>query len=444
MYDRKGREQLDKLATQMKNLLNTVARSGRTEWTSEERSKWDKLEAGYDAAEAAVLRNENRASLDDPERGPAITFGGDLPEIRDTFRRRGGRGAPDAHAQTFTKYIRAGLDALDDDERKLLRTKFVDHGNGNGLQIRNAQGVGTGGQGGFSVPQGFSYELEEAMKWWGGIDGITSQFRTDSGSPFPWPTINDTTNRGRLISENQQVTETDAVFNQVTFNAYIASSDIVLVPVTLLQDSAFDIDALLARLLGIRLGRLRNFYATIGTGINQPTGIVTAAVAAGNILTLTTGSTVTITYANLVDLEHSVDPGYRYDPSARWMFNDTTLKLLKKLVDGNSRPLWSPGLTASMQDGPGVQLLDTRPSILGHPYVVNPNMASPAANAYTILFGAMNTFKLRKVADGISVVRLVERYMDFLQQGYIAWERWDSNLIDAGTHPIAVLQQANT
>jgi len=439
-YDRKGRENLDRLATQMKNLIDTVDKSGRTNWTSSEREQFEKFEAAYDRQEQQVCRNEGITNIDQ-RKGPAIDESGGLEEVRDTFR-RGGRRAPDAHAQMFTKYIRAGVDSLDDDERKLLRGKFVANDKG-GLQIRNAQGVGTGGQGGYIVPQGFSYQLEEAMKWWGGIDGITGEFRTDAGNPFPWPTINDTTNRGRLISENQQVTETDMVFNQVTFNAYIASSDIVLVPVTLLEDSAFDIDALLARLLGIRLGRLRNYYATVGTGSGQPTGLVTAAVAAGNILTLGAGSTASIVYNNLVDLEHSVDPSYRYAPSARWMFNDTTLKLLKKLVDGNGRPLWSPGLTASMQDGPGVAL-NTNPQILGHGYVVNPNMAPPAANSYSVLFGAMETFKMRRVKDGITVMRLVERYADFLQQGFLAWERWDSNLIDAGTHPIAVLQQSAT
>lgn len=442
MRDSRGREALGKIASQMREMISACDATGR-DFSGSDRQKWDRLHAAYDRQEALICKAEGIESLDQPQsHGPSISEL-DIEELQDTFRRPGGRRRNDPHATVFTKYIRAGLDGLENDERQMLHGKFV--ANGKLPAIRNAQSVGVGTQGGFIVPQSFSYLLEEAMKWWGGIDGITGEFRTDDGRPFPWPVVDDVSNQGRIIGENVQVTETDVVFpDQVTFNAFIGSSDLCLVPVTLLQDSAFDIDALLAKLLGIRLGRLRNYYCTLGTGTAQPTGLITAAVAAGNILALSTGSTTSISYDNLVDLEHSVDPAYRYNPSTRWMFNDTTLKLLKKLVDGNGRPLWSPGLTASFQDGPAVQLVDTRPSILGHPFVVNSNMASPAANAYTMAFGDFSTFKVRVVEPGITVMRLVERYADYLQQGFMAWQRFDSNLIDAGTHPVAILQQSAT
>jgi predicted phage gp36 major capsid-like protein len=41
----------------------------------------------------------------------------------------------------------------------------------------------------------------------------------------------------------------------------------------------------------------------------------------------------------------------------------------------------------------------------------------------------------------MSVLRLVERYADYGQVGFIAFSRVDSNLVDAGTHPIAQLIQ---
>jgi HK97 family phage major capsid protein len=169
---------------------------------------------------------------------------------------------------------------------------------------------------------------------------------------------------------------------------------------------------------------------------------VTAAVAAGNTYQCPTGETASIAYSDLVNLEHSVDPDYRYNPATRWMFPDLMLKLLKKLVDGNNRPLWQPGLTASFREGAAVDLIAAKPTVLDHPYVVNQDMSAPAANAYTMLFGDMSTFKLRRVAGGLTLLRLVERYADYLQVGFIAFMRFDSNLIDAGTHPVAVLQQS--
>ena len=229
------------------------------------------------------------------------------------------------------------------------------------------------------------------------------------------------TNYGRIIGQNVQVTETDFVFNQITFNAYILCSDLVLIPLSLVEDSFFDIDALAAKLLGTRLGRLLNNMCTIGTGTAQPTGIVTAAVAEGNVTTLATGNTASIAYANLVALEHAVDPSYRYNPSTRWMFSDAMLKLVKLLVDGNDRPLWQPGLTASFENGAAVNLLASKPKILDTPYIINQDMAAPAANAYIPCFSAMSSnYMLRKVGQpyrttiGRTLCRLSANWADFL------------------------------
>jgi len=45
------------------------------------------------------------------------------------------------------------------------------------------------------------------------------------------------------------------------------------------------------------------------------------------------------------------------------------------------------------------------------------------------------------VAQGLAH-RLTERYADFNQVGFLAFQRWDGQLIDAGTHPVKYLQQA--
>jgi HK97 family phage major capsid protein len=120
------------------------------------------------------------------------------------------------------------------------------------------------------------------------------------------------------------------------------------------------------------------------------------------------------------------------------MFNDAQLKVLKLLVDSQSRPLWQPGLTASFSSGAAVDLLAAKPKILDHPYIINQDIAVPAADADSLLFGDFSTFKVREVAGGTTVIRLVERYADYWQVGFIGFQRFDANLIDAGTHPIAV------
>lgn len=413
----------DRLATQMLDMVKSIEASGRKNWTSAEREKYARMEKEWDVLEA---RRTRQGGLSD---GPAQVddFGG-LEEVPNQFR--GSRRAPenDPYGTAFQNYLRVGMNEISDDVRGTLF----------GGRIRAAMTTTSTSQGGALVPEGFSRELEVAAKWFGGIDGVCRSFETETGNTMPWPTVNDTTNMGRFLSQNVQVTETDFVFNTVSFSAYIASSDLVLIPLALAEDSYFDIQALAARLLGTRLGRLKNKYCTIGSGTNQPTGILTAALVACPQFTMGTGSTAGPSYADLVGIEHALDNAYRNTPSTRWMFHDLTLKHLKTLLDGNNRPLWQPGLTASFQDGAPVGLLNTRPTILGYPYIVNNDMPAPIANATSLLFGDLSKFVVRKVANGTSLLVLRERYADYLQLGMTAFERYDSNLVDAGTHPLVI------
>lgn len=439
-----SREQLDRLAAEMHSFLDRVDKSGN--WATE-RETYHKMEADYTAMEdminARERAEERAASLATAHSADGRTRIAEtsIEELRDTYRlkpkavrEREERIKKDPFARAFNAYLRRP-------------SKHKDGMNGmdaESIEFMNAQSTSTASQGGYLVPQGFSDQLEEAKKWFGGIDGTVGKFQTESGNPMPWPTVNDTANKGRILGQNVQSVETDLAFGSVTFNAYIGSSDLILVPDALITDSYFDLDALVAKMLGTRLGRLLNWKGTTGSGTNEPTGIVTAAVAAGNLLTLATGNTSSISYNNLVDLEHSVDPEYRYNPSSRWMFSDAVLKLLKKLVDSANRPLWQPALTSSFQQGATFDRIVSHPMILDHPYVINQDMATPAANQYTMLFGDLSTFKVREVAGGTTMLRLVERFAEYLQVGYTAFQRFDTNLVDAGTHPIAVLQQSAT
>lgn len=452
------KQKMDRLSTQMSDLLGKMDAENRV-WTSEEREKYHRMEEEYSGLEEqlkAAEKSEARASAGLPAAvanaaasgGPVTISEVHLEELRANFhlsaaekRRRDNEKNP--HARAFSARLRFAQLMGQHDPEGLAILNAIMGGGAPALGISNAMSTTVGTQGGDLVPQGFSNMLEEAKKWFGGIEGTVERFPTGTGNTMPWPTVNDTTNKGRIIGQNVQMAETDLVFGTVSFAAYIGSSDLILVPLALIEDSYFDLDALVARLLGIRLGRLFNNKCTVGTGTNEPTGIVTAAVTSGNLLILGAGNTASIAYANLVDLQHLVDPAYRENPSSKWMFGDTVLKLLKKLVDGNNRPLWQPGLTASFQQGAAV-MTGSKPKILDNEYVINQDMAIPAASANTALFGDMSTFKVREVAGGTTVLVLRERYADYLQNGYTAFQRFDSNLVDAGTHPIAVLQQSAT
>jgi HK97 family phage major capsid protein len=408
----------DRLATQMRDMMNR-SDDGGGKWTSSEREKYKRMETDWDSLEAKRTRQGP---------GPATVSDVALPEFKGKMRAGRGVADDDPYEAAFANYIRVGQAEISDDVRSTLF----------GGRIRNAMTTTSSTGGGALVPEGFSQTLEVAAKWFGGIDGVCQSFETETGNTMPWPSVNDSANMGRFIGQNVSTVETDLVFGTVTFSSYIASSDLILIPLALAEDSFFPLEKLAADLLGTRLGRLKNKYCTIGTGTNQPTGILTAALASCPLYTMATGSTAGPSYADLLGIEHTLDPSYRYASTCRWMFNDLTLKHLKGLLDSQNRPLWQPGLTASFQEGAAVDLLNSRPTILNHPYIINQDMPTPVLNANSIVFGDMSKFVVRKVASGTTLLVLRERYAEYLQLGMTAFQRYDSNLVDAGTHPLVV------
>jgi HK97 family phage major capsid protein len=441
------REKRNRVATQMRALLDAVKKDDRG-LNTEERTRWNAMTDEVNGIDATIEAEQNLVrietslgKIDETDIAPVFE------EVRNSRTGRVGRVKDNSpHALAFRKWSRGGMEALDPAEQQLMRSHAVSSA---ALGIKNAQTITTSG-GGYLIPQGFSYQLEEALKFFGGILGEVDVFETATGAPLPWPTDNDTAQMGRVLAINTQVTETDITFGEVTFNAYIGSSDIILVPIALMEDAFFDMDAYLARKLGTRLARQLTYYGTLGSGSSQPTGLSTAVTTAGNTTQGATGETTSCIYADLVNTLHLVDPAYRNMPSCKWTFADSTLKVLRKLLDGENRPLWQPGITAGFGN-------DSPETILNKPYVINQSVPAMAASAYSIIFGDLSKFKVRvvsvggpntaadsygKIVRGVTMMRLVERYADYLQVGFTGFLRYDSNLIDAGTHPIAAFQNS--
>jgi HK97 family phage major capsid protein len=293
--------------------------------------------------------------------------------------------------------------------------------------VRAAMSIGVGDEGGYTVPEGFQNKLEiAALAYAGGMidPNVVTVLRTSSGNPLPMPTSDDTSNTGERIAENTQVAAQDVAFGQIMLNAWLYSSKVVKVPVTLMQDSAFDMNSFLAGRLGERIGRIWNTDLTVGAGTaGIPNGIVTAST-----LGKTLAGAAAITELELIDLEHSVDPAYRVN--GRYMFSDAVLALLRKLVDGDSRPVFSAGMNVGEYD-----------RIHGYPYTINQSVPAPTTGLKSVIFGDLKKYQTR-IALGMTLLRLTERYADYLQVGFLAFARADGDLLDAGTNPVKHAIQA--
>jgi HK97 family phage major capsid protein len=390
--------------------------------TAEQRESWDKHEKRMGELTGDIDRLQGASKYDELEKHVR-----DVPSQATEVRSEAAATEPSSESRydkAFETYLRHGMSALDSEGRNALANRaYVQGADGES----RALSVGTNTAGGYTVPPGFRDVLIETMKWYGNVRQEATNLSTDSGQPLQWPTFNGTSQVGRIIAENVQLTQTDPVFGTAALGAYMYSSDLVLVPYQFLQDTAIDASSFLARILGTRIGRIQNQHFTTGTGSSQPLGIQTNAVTGA---TLATGNTVTVTYAGLVNLVHSLDPAYRNGGNAKFMANDAVLAQFRLLVDSQNRPLWQPAVVAGEPD-----------VILGYPIVVNNDMPVPAASVKSILFGDFQRgFVVRDVL-GIQARRLDERYADFLQVGWFGFARADSTVQDAAAYK-ALVQSA--
>jgi HK97 family phage major capsid protein len=392
-----------RLVTQAREALEAINSNTDESRTAELEGRHDTIMAEFDANEAAIAREERTAAAErraEEARAQRRPTGPDVV----ANGQDNGDDEPVTHETAFRSFLRVGVGDLSVEERAILRE-------------HRAQAVGTDGAGGYTVPQGFVAELIKSLKMWGPMldPGITRELVTASGNQLEIPTMNDTANQGVRLDENTVATsEGDVAFGQKLLDAYKYSSGPILVSNELIQDSAFNIEQVIRDAMAERIGRKVNADLTTGDGAGDPNGLVTASS-----LGKTAAGAATVTFDELIDLEHSVDPAYRIAPSCRWMFNDGTLKIVRKLKDGQGNYLWSP---ADARTGAPSQ-------ILMHAYSVNQAMPNMTTGLKSVLFGDFNKYIVRRVRE-FAVRRLVERYADYDQVGFIGFARYDGELLD--------------
>lgn len=304
--------------------------------------------------------------------------------------------------------------------RKAALRKYLRELEESGVESR-AMSSSTGSGGEF-IPQGFMSMLEEALFMHANVRNVVDVWRTDSGNEVPWPTATDQ-DAGEWLGESAAAGTADPTTANVTFNAYKIGSKVIKVPHELLEDSAFNLLTWLPTIIGRRIGRGLNSACTTGPTLqtDRPAGLVT-----GSALGHTAAGAGALTYADIVNLEHGVDPLDR--ANASYMFHDDVLKVLRLILDGDSRPLWTSGMNAGIPD-----------RIHNRPYEINQYMTSSIATTEKpILFGDMSKYKLREV-NGFRLYRLEELYRANDQDGFVAFQRFDGKIVNAGTDPIVHL-----
>jgi HK97 family phage major capsid protein len=238
----------------------------------------------------------------------------------------------------------------------------------------------TKGSAGAPVPTSFYNQVIAQARLVAPILDVATVLNTTGGealqipSQYSWSTA-------ALPGEGTAIAESDAQFNQfLTLNAY-KYSFLTQLTTELIEDSGVDILGFLAQQTGNALGYAVGSALTVGSGTNQPKGIVTASAVGG-----TAGTATAFTADNLIDLVYSLDGAARMLPGCGFMMNGKAIGQVRKLKDSVGNYVFSPSLTA-----------DARDMLLGKPIYENPSMADVATGTKSVIFGHLPSYFVRTV-----------------------------------------------
>jgi HK97 family phage major capsid protein len=368
-------EKRGRLMTQAREALDEITKNTDEARSAELEARHDAIMGEFDKIDKLMERERKLAEI---EQRAAEDRAKMRPIPGDGSARGQDDGNKPEYRSVFWKMIASGGDAseLSSEERSVLKAGIV-----RDAEFRAQSTTNTAG--GYTVPTTLANFIVKSMAMWGPMydEALCTNINTSSGEQINIPTVDDTAVPVVKHSEGVALTDdggSDVTFGQKVLNAFVFDTEFVRWSMELTQDSIFSMEQLLGELLGERLGRRANVELTTGDGNGDPNGIVTASS-----LGVTAAAQAAITADELIDLMHSVDPAYRMSPKCRWMFSDSTLKVIRKLKDGEGR-----------------YLLDVMSGdLLGKPYSINQAMAAVATGNKSIIFGDFGKYFVRKVGS---------------------------------------------
>ena len=281
--------------------------------------------------------------------------------------------------------------------------------NRNSYEIQNALSIGTDSEGGYLCPEEYEKKLVEALEDEVFFRSLATVIRTSSGDRK----IPIVTSKGEAawIDEGGQFPESDDSFGQTSIGAHKLAT-MIKVSDELLNDSVFNIEQYISKEFGRRIGTKEEEAFFVGDGTGKPIGIFNKT---GGAETGVTAATTGITFDDVMDLYYSLRAPYRN--KATWILNDSTVKAIRKLKDGNGNYIWQPSVREGEPD-----------RILNRPYRTSIYVPELAAGSRVMAFG---DFSYYWIADrqGRSFKRLNELYATTGQVGFLASERGDGKLI---------------
>lgn len=273
-------------------------------------------------------------------------------------------------------------------ERKAFKA-YLRHGNAAPADELKALTVSADPQGGYLAPSEMSTEFVRDLVQFSPIRAVAS-VRTTGAPSVIYPRRTGITN-AKWKGEGQTSEASEPAFGQLEIpvkemNTYVDISN------QLLADSAGQAEAEVRLALAEDFGQKEALAFVSGSGVLEPTGLMTDASVA-----YTPSGHATNLYSDaLIAVMYALPAAYRNAGS--WLMNGTTLAWIRTLKDGEGNYLWQPSFQAGQPE-----------TLLGRPVVEAVDMPNIEAGAFPVMFGDLAT--AYRIVDRAALTILVNPYI---------------------------------
>lgn len=219
----------------------------------------------------------------------------------------------------------------------------------------------------------FLGEVMELARAIGPMLDLSTVYSRESGESLTIPTLTAYSTAAQYAA-GSAISESSPSLSSVTL-APKKQAFIIKVSSELATDASFNLDSLLVSQAGNAIGTRVNSLATVGTGVSETEGVVTAAASA------VAAGTASLTADNLIDLYYSLDSAAR-SLGTTFMANGSTIAAIRKLQDGAGNYIWNPATNGGGQ------------TVLGAPLVENPAMANIGTGVRSVVAGYIPSYAL--------------------------------------------------
>lgn len=188
-----------------------------------------------------------------------------------------------------------------------------------------------------------------------------------------------------------------------------------------LEDADANVIGELTAAFGLGIAEEEDNQFATGDGVQKPMGLfsdsgVQANYTASGVAAALYDASNPL-YDTLVDVLQALKTTYRRNST--WAMNSTVEGEVRKMKDTQNHPIWQMPVSA-----------DRPATLLGRPIVNPENAPAVAAGAFPIAIGDFSHYRIRD-RRGLTIQRLVERYAEKRQTGFLVTKRLGAQVTQA-------------